>query len=633
MSSASEQPPLLVGRIRHRLRLSSTSSNFAGRQHQSKPQCLRNTGFVFQCQEGQYLLIIPSQHLAAVSSAAQHQHAVQLTKYVVIATFDDGEDDEPDIDPSGNTTNGMLSILEVHRQGIKVIESQTTPGSQQGTAQSKVLSLSAFREAELDAIMAGQRLTGTISIQGIVETVSPVIAMIPSDPFALVEIVEKRHPDLDMVDDDIADHGHGDGDGCWCANEDENNNYNSNDGEHEHAHEHESDPLSCVVVIRGAEALSSLSAIQIGDRTTICNAAYRKWKVSATLAQDRRTKERNRTTSHRVPTRVVVVEKPGMISSCNANNCENERNNRDKHRIFGATRSHSHNDVYGMVTKVETQTTNSILCHRIVSVVHLSFEHDGSQHTATILLDGFPMSTALQIGLREGALVKASNLLRAPVNGLWFVANLRSSITIVEVASERDSMMTRSASVSHLYYVPFRYARIDASLPRRVVSEWTQGHHDAIAHIFENDRSGFEEAVLSFLRDGDDSDREGADAFCSRHEMSSSEDERKGSVEEQRPSPSTKRDPYEEFFFATSLNTMVNVGTLPKLVSISALRTAAQHAAIDEFRNNQSRLATSCTLSVQIPAELLSNPTTVGCVWCSQHGRIGEQPNPFFHVQ
>ena len=187
-----------------------------------------------------------------VCDAVRFKYSVQVTKYSLSPTlFARGPQHE----------QVSVSVLEISSDGLTVFQSTST---QEVTPKGNILSLTQFRA--LEQSFGNKKEHGKPSskdvytIRATVDAISPIIAAVPSDPFALVELYQAG--------------------GCE----------------------------SCIVVIKGAKALACHAGIQPGDSITLQNVKRQKWHVPSWFSKKGPAK-----LASRAPTYVFVVTNPLSI--------------------------------------------------------------------------------------------------------------------------------------------------------------------------------------------------------------------------------------------------------------------------------------------------------------------------------
>ena len=219
------------------------------------------------------------------------------------------------------------------------------------------------------------------------DAISPIIAAVPSDPFALVELYEPGNV-----------------------------------------------PQSCVVVIKGAKALTCHAGIQPGDILTLCRVRRQKWHVPNWFQK----KGPARLVS-RAPTYLFVVTDAASV--CWSGDAS----------ILPPMPSTTIPlvSIQGVIVSVDTRPLGPNDSDVIYSVKLNRDETNDTviqqcQATDTLYISHYPMSPELLMGIRPGVIVRAVNIHRLPfrnphVSGgqCNYGACLRSTITLIRCASER----------------------------------------------------------------------------------------------------------------------------------------------------------------------------------------------------
>ena len=326
----------------------------------------------------EYLLLLPRHLLKAACDAARFQYEVRIIRYSVL----------PICEKDGDTRKSV-AILQVNH--LETME-ENGSGRSLGTSidDDEIWTLAQFRRKEFidyhDTALASTKKRYRVSLSATVESISPIIAMEPSDPFALVELYDKEFPSA-----------------------------------------------SCVVVLKGKAALSCHAGINPGDRIIFRDISRKQWKVPSTF----RMKQDCRHLHNRIPSQVFVVTESSSVTWTTVNQKTAE------------SWVHASPPTSEPLTccKGEILRVKWILIPRgdtSVSTIHWIEVKQHPSHTNSspcmLYLTYFPMSPSLQLSLRPGALVQAVNihfLCHSPnaTNTLIFAACLRSSLFLLRHAA------------------------------------------------------------------------------------------------------------------------------------------------------------------------------------------------------
>ena len=385
---------MLNGLIDHRLDLSEDSSDWSSSKKKRRRQdstggesindddSLRRAGFFLvlaSLTHKEYLLAVPQSLAKQVCDAARYKKLVKITKYSVSPVASSSSSSL-----SRGPLHKRLSVLELFSDGLEIQSNTESENCDDA------LTLTQFRALEVS--FRNKKESGkpsskdTFTITATVDAVSPIIAAVPSDPFALMELYEPA---------DVTQ--------------------------------------SCVVVLKDAKALVVHAGIQPGDHITFRQVRRQKWNVPSWFA----TKGPPRLVS-RAPTHVFVLTDPSSICW------------QDTIRSLPPMPSTVVPlvSLQGVVVSVETRSlgpneTHVIHCVRLHQGDVNESLSQKCQATDTLYVSHYPMSPELLMGIRPGAILRAVN-----VHNLHFHnphveggqsnygACLRSTITLVCCASE-----------------------------------------------------------------------------------------------------------------------------------------------------------------------------------------------------
>ncbi|KAI2503737.1 hypothetical protein MHU86_10718 [Fragilaria crotonensis] len=233
----------LVGFIEHRLRLSQESSEFVKKKRKrdvGDASRIGDAGLYFVPSGSDvakvYLLVVPQALLKVVCDAARFSRRVKLIRYAII---------DLDSPATGNKSNHGPDVALLELGMVEVTKDVVDPNTQ-----IRGMNLTDFRNLE------ASNCRELHPIVGYIDSISPIIAVVPSDPFCLVEVFQPPHD--------------------------------------------EEDTLSCVLVMKGDKALSCHAGMLPGDKIVIDSVQCQRWTVSHSL--------RSKGYGHiQVPNRVLVV--------------------------------------------------------------------------------------------------------------------------------------------------------------------------------------------------------------------------------------------------------------------------------------------------------------------------------------
>jgi len=387
-------------------------------------QCHNDVGFFFLCNDfidkssgeeqrkhvvKEFRIIVPHLMLKAVCDAIRFNLLVTITEYALIDINIDDDDD--DNDNNGNSiTSGIdhcshndrvttLKLIEVHNNGLVLHEcspkelenkichpttktSKTTTKKTATTTTNEVITmtLSQFQDFEilfetsLNKKQKGGKLKSkkdeNYNIIGQVDAISSIVASVPTDPFALLELYDTETPSV-----------------------------------------------SAIVVLKGIDVLCCQPAIQPGDKLKFLNVKRQRWHLPTSFRQQHIPERLH----CRAPTHVFVV------TDCKSIMWESWKDSKidDKSRAWNCilplpTTIDSLSSIQGMVVSVQyshpkvkqkspvhTVSIQSILHHIVIETastrckLHMSY---------------YPMSPDLYFGIQVGSYIRAVNIHCIPIN-------------------------------------------------------------------------------------------------------------------------------------------------------------------------------------------------------------------------
>lgn len=403
-------PPPLTGFIVHRLDLSDDSSDWSTskkkrRRQDSKDKAadsLRRAGFFLvpsdASSQQEFLLVSPQSLFKQVCDAARFKHCVRITKYSVISIETCSREPQHE--------QVSVHILELFSEGLEVQPSDNNSNKTNACKSDNALTLTQFRALERsfsNKKQAGNTCTRKLSskdaftITATVDAVSPIIAAVPSDPFALMELYEPPG------DSNVP-------------------------------------PNSCVAVLKGSKALVCHAGIQPGDNITLRHVRRKKWEVPGWFAK----KGPARLVS-RAPIHLFVVTDASSI--CWETSIEPRLLPSTAVPLVAAQ---------GTIVSVDTRPVGPNDSNVIYSVKLCRSGVQGAsckqqqqqqdRATETLYVSHYPMSPELLMGIRPGATLRAINIHNLHFSNPHVLggqtnygACLRSTISLLRCASEMES--------------------------------------------------------------------------------------------------------------------------------------------------------------------------------------------------
>ena len=401
--------PALVGFIVHRLKLPENTSDWCsskkrrGRQdsqrssnqsyHLDSAEPHGRTGFFFVSTTAEEsLLVITHALFKQVCDASRFRQPVKITKYSILQVH---------LSSPPGPLHERITVLELHNDGLEIQANDKMDISD--GVHGNALSLTQFRA--LETLLrknsgSSEKMSSkeTFDITATVDAISPVIAAVPSDPFALIELYEPG---------DI--------------------------------------PQSCVVALKGPAALACHAGIQPGDVITFRQVRRQKWHVPDCF----RNKGPSRLVS-RVPSHLFVVTDAASV-------CWEPCVTAPQLPSTAVPLI----SIQGLIISVETLPSGpneSTVMH----CFRLKRDYDDDSFvshraTDTLYVTHYPMAPELLVGACPGAILRAVNVHKLNFSNPSmdggqsnFGACLRSSITLLCAASERtDGNARKRLSPTH----------------------------------------------------------------------------------------------------------------------------------------------------------------------------------------
>jgi hypothetical protein len=272
--------------------------------------------------------------------------------------------------------HGNLKLLEIHSGGMTVVEDCT---ARPMCKESDIWTWKQLRRKEaIDAIYPEAKSYGngkqseTYCFRGGVWAISPILTMDPSNPFCLLELC------------DSVSLG------------------------------------SCIVVLKGL-ALELQPAIQPGNIVTLLHAQRHAWRIPEALGQPTHL-------LHRLPTHIYVLQQVEQLDFCT-----NENDESFSSSLWTAQLSAFRGCI--QKTRLCRIGDHSKGIHYVDLLQTIPEGGEVGTSSKRLFLTYFPMSTSLQLCLRPGAVIQATNI-HDLGDGINFCACLRSSVHIDVLASQ-----------------------------------------------------------------------------------------------------------------------------------------------------------------------------------------------------
>ena len=333
----------------------------------------------------EYLLSLPQDLLRQACSAALFGQDVVLSHYSVIPL-----------------SASDVALLEVHGNGLQT-KQMPSIYSQQESNEEESLTLAEFRRkerAEAEEMNTVQKKK-RYNIIATIDAISPIIAMDPSDPFALIELYDK-----------------------------------------------DTEGNSCVVVLNGAQALTCHSALFPGESVLFRGLIRKPWPVPNIFQG----KPAYRFLSKRIPSWVFVSKVPCCVSWSRALVSRPSPLPPTPVPLVSFE---------GKIVRVETTSIRK--GKDTLKAIHwLDLISCGEEEMVSyrLFLTHFPMPTTLQLSLRFDATIRAVNVhqlcnplqpLDTTETVLFCGACLRSTISILRTAAEEGQSIRKHGQESSNY--------------------------------------------------------------------------------------------------------------------------------------------------------------------------------------
>jgi hypothetical protein len=410
----------MIGRIEYRLDLSAQSSDFTKKRRQGQQAAtssshderkLSDAGiyFVDESSYREHLLVVPASLAKTVCDAARYQCQVRIappwTRMELLST-----------NTVSTTSRGQGFVLEIQNLELMDLVDSLPPWDTSNT-----ITLTEWRDEELESTTDSQSSSAESNLMATVDAISPIIAVVPQDPFCLIELY---HENVDTAEAGTA------------------SSY-------------------VVVVVKGQAALACHAGIHPGDVLQLVRSRTKRqrWTVPEAL----------RTTypDMRVPARVLVVSDPMAIVWNQAA------------EDLPPTVPISMSIVEGIVSRV-IETAAGLQSIELTDRGNDSASGDTTGDRVVLLLSHYPMSTNMQYGLRRGALVRATNVhyitsytAESPSSSSvvkYYGACLRSSFSLLRPASngtkrsaDSNNSVTTAMHVKESA-IPWKYGRVRTSV-------------------------------------------------------------------------------------------------------------------------------------------------------------------------
>lgn len=388
----------MEGRLFFRLNLNDSSSEIA--TSKAKKRKLDNlqlipgessgnaplSGYFFvpsdlsQSNFAEYLVSVPFTLLKKLCEAVVYNLKVVISKYSIAPLPTTALDCQP-----------SAALLEVFSEGFSLLEEHPAPSMADVVLTLRELALKEMVERD------GKLKSGSkekYDIEAVVEAVSPIVAMDPTDPFALVEVHDPtlRH-------------------------------------------------ISCVLVMRGNHALQWHSALQPGETWQFRRLAMQSWRVPKVLM----CKAVFLHLKHRIPPRVYIFSKETTLQFVKYPSGNSEPSTNSLTPSLPATTDplvSLQGKIHHVDTKEVVRSGKKYHMCASIALVPINVVEVKNQNVCRLIVTNYPLATGIQLGIVKGAILRAVNVhALGQFNGSEqvFGACLRSTISLVCSSTEASS--------------------------------------------------------------------------------------------------------------------------------------------------------------------------------------------------
>ena len=379
-----------------------------------------NVGFYFiqdksnedQTQTFEVRVIVPQSMMKIVCDVVRFRSKVTLHKYSTIGWVLKSDDDENG-DDTAKAQTGIFTFIELHHDGLVVLCSKSSSVVGWNDSNSSLMKTTSFmsllemqeeesnienkrKKIKNEATVAkgeGDKKTQYFNIRGRVDAVSTIIAMVPTDPFALIELYDPSQS---------------------C--------------------------ISTIIVLKGTDALQCQPGILPGDDIAFFNITRSRWHVPQSFRKD----DVPPRMYGRAPPHVFVVTHSRSVRWNSSKNITAPIN------IFPLPDTvDSLSSIQGKITSIQysqVKDNTQNFKKQISSIISIHLENN-EDITVTkyykLYLFYHPMSPELYFGITIGAFIRAVNVHRIPIGHfakndsiVCYGSCLRSTVTILVNGSD-----------------------------------------------------------------------------------------------------------------------------------------------------------------------------------------------------
>ena len=345
----------------------------------------------------EYRVVAPYETLKDMIDAARFDLRIIITKFTVIQ-------------------NQSGDFIELHRNGIILQRKHKAEGCE-------FMSLEDLHAIEKQLEKCGKK-SSAFNIKGTIDSISPIISAIPSDPFAMIELYDHTCPSL-----------------------------------------------TAVIILKGSNALLCHPGIRPGSRVKLKNIRRQRWHVPQSLQNECTPKRLH----GRSPSHVFVISESDCIEwEDRIDPCVDWKDGPAVSPPLPSTVC-SLTSIQGNILAVRyttfststRQNTYSNISPRIIHYIIL--EPSSGKGIVKLYMTYYPLSPTCALGIRKGSRIQAiniheieSNISSSKLSSYeCFGTCLRSTVSIISTASEnlRGSDTIEHANSSNFAPYAFKHVR------------------------------------------------------------------------------------------------------------------------------------------------------------------------------
>jgi hypothetical protein len=403
----------------------------------------------------EYRVVAPYETLKDIIDAARFDLSIIITKFNVIP-------------------NQSGDFIELHRNGTILQGKRKAEGCE-------FMSLEDFHAIEKQLEKHGKK-TSAFNIKGTIDSISPIISAIPSDPFAMIELYDHTCPSL-----------------------------------------------TAVVVLKGTNALLCHPGIRPGSRVNLKNIRRQRWYVPQSLQNECTPKRLHA----RCPSHVFVISESNCIEweDC-VDPCVDRKDGAAILLPLPSTVC-SLTSIEGSIlavryTTFSISTRQNTDCNISPRIIHyIILEPSSGKGIVKLYMTYYPLSPTCALGIRKGSRIQAMNIHEIKSNMSssnlssyqdseyeCFGACLRSTVSIISTASEnlRGSGSDTNEHANNSNFASYAFKHVKQSYHEL---EWMSQCRKQLSACNNADKRVMERALRKLIVDviGDDFVAKGRDPY------------------------------------------------------------------------------------------------------------------------